>query len=99
MMNQDKAFNRLVDYIRQNGEEIPIDGKEQALYNTVSIVKLDDLYAISDRDGWRDVVTQYYPHAAWMVQQAPSVGKGYEYSYNTIDPEEFEAIALGMLSQ
>nr|DAO96971.1 MAG TPA: hypothetical protein [Caudoviricetes sp.] len=98
MMNQDKAFNRLVDYIRQNGEELPIDGKEQALYNTVSIVKLDDLYAISDRDGWRDVVTQYFPHAAWMVQQTPSVGKGYEYSYNTIEPEEFEAIAIGVLA-
>lgn len=98
MMNQDKAFNRLVDHIRQNGEELPIDGKEQALYNTVSIVKLDDLYAISDRDGWRDVVTQYYPHAAWMVQQTPSVGKGYEYSYNTIEPEEFEAIAMGVLA-
>ena len=98
MMNQDKAFNRLVDYIRQNGEELPIDGKEQTLYNTVSIVKLDDLYAISDRDGWRDVVTQYYPHAAWMVQQTPSVGKGYEYSYNTIEPEEFEAIAMVVLA-
>ena len=98
MMNQDKAFNRLVDYIRQNGEELPIDGKEQALYNTVSIVKLDDLYAISDRDGWRDVVTQYYPHAAWMVQQTPSVGRGYEYSYNTIEPEEFEAIAMRVLA-
>ena len=40
MLNRDKAFNQLVDYIRQNGEELPIDGKEQALYNTVSIVKL-----------------------------------------------------------
>ena len=58
MLNQDKAFNRLVGYIRQNGEEVEVDSKEQALYNTVSIVKLDDLYAISDRDGWRDVVTQ-----------------------------------------
>lgn len=98
MMNQDKAFNRLVDYIRRNGEEVEVDNKEQTLYNTVSIVKLDDLYAISDRDGWRDVVTQYYPHTAWMVQQTPSVGKGYEYNYNTIEPEEFEAIAMGVLA-
>lgn len=98
MMNQDNAFNRLVDYIRRNGEEVEVDGKEQVLYNTVSIVKLDDLYAISDRDGWRDVVTQYYPHAAWMVAQSPAAGKGYEYVFNTIEPEEFEAIAMGVLA-
>lgn len=98
MLNQDKAFNRLVDYIRSNGEEVVIDSKEQALYNTVSIVKLDDLYAISDRDGWRDVVTQYYPHAAWMVQQTPATGKGYNYNFNTIEPEDFEAIAIGVLA-
>lgn len=98
MMNQDKAFNQLVDYIRRNGEEVPVDGKEQALYNTVSIVKLDDLYAISDRDGYRDVVMQYYPHAAWMVNQTPAAGKGYEYTFNTIEPEEFEAIAMGVLA-
>ena len=28
MLNQDKAFNRLVDYIRQNGEEVEVDSKE-----------------------------------------------------------------------
>ena len=98
MLNQDKAFNRLVDYIRQNGEEVEIDGKELSNYNTVSIMRLDDLYAISDRDGWRDVVMQYYPHALWMVYQTPATGKGYEYTYNTIVPEEFEAIAMGVLA-
>lgn len=98
MLNQDNAFNRLVDYIRRNGEEVEVDSKEQVLYNTVSIVKLDDLYAISDRDGWRDVVTQYYPHAAWMVTQSPAMWKGYEYVFNTIEPEEFEAIAMGVLA-
>jgi hypothetical protein len=98
MLNQDKAFNRLVDYIRQNGEEVEIDGKELSNYNTVSIMKLGDLYAISDRDGWRDVVMQYYPHALWMVYQSPATGKGYEYTYNTIEPEEFEAIAMGVLA-
>ena len=99
MMNQDKTFNRLVDYIRSNGVRGGDDGKEQ-VHTTIlySIVKLDDLYAISDRDGWRDVVTQYYPHAAWMVQQTPATGRGYNYDFNTIEPEEFEAIAIGVLA-